>query len=275
MRNVRFLIAYNGARFFGWQRQDGFETVQQEIEEAFEALVGSAVVVHGAGRTDTGVHARGQVANAHVDTRLDDHRLVHALNAHLPEGVTIRRLETCSDDFHARFSAQGKRYAYFISTEPVRSPFARELCHWTREPLDLVAMREAARVFTGRQDFSALASAGSPRHDNIRCLRPIRLIARRRMLGIVVQGDGFLYNMVRTIAGTLLDVGRGRFTPEQVARILSERDRRGAGATAPAAGLWLLRVLYEPACLATPLVGPRGAAGVFQDHDPGAAPEQP
>ena len=266
MRNVRFLVAYDGSRFFGWQRQDGFETIQQELEEAFEALAGSAVVVHGAGRTDTGVHARAQVANAHVDTRLDDHQLVHALNAHLPVGITVRRLETCSSDFHARFAARGKRYAYFLSTDSTRPPFAPELCHWMRVPLDLEAMRQAALAFTGTQDFSALASAGSPRHDNVRTLRPVRLVVRRRMLGFVVQGNGFLYNMVRTLAGTLLEVGRGRMAPERVAEILASRDRRLAGPTAPAAGLWLLRVLYDPPCLTAPLVGPRGAAGVFQDY---------
>ncbi len=264
MRNCRVLISYDGSQFFGWQRQDGFESVQEALEEALEATLGEHVVVHGAGRTDTGVHALGQVASFHVDTRLDDHRLFHALNAHLPDGARLRRLETCRDDFHARFDASGKRYMYVIATTSFRPPFAKDLCHWLREPLDLAAMRAGARAFTGRQDFSALASAGSPRSSHVRTLRPIRFVARRDRLAIVVQGDGFLYNMVRTIAGTLLDVGRGRTAPEGVAAILASLDRRRAGATAPAAGLWLVRVLYPERCFIGRMRGPRGAPGVFE-----------
>ena len=263
MRNVRFRVAYDGSRFFGWQRQDGFESVQQALEEAFCALTGSSVVVHGAGRTDTGVHALAQVANAHVESGLDDHRLCHALNAHLPDGVRVPRLETCADDFHARFAARGKRYGYLVATSPFRPPFGEQLCHWTREVLDLGAMRRAARAFEGTHDFSSLATSGSPRSHNVRTLRPIRIVARRRGVAFLVQGDGFLYNMVRTLVGTLLDVGRGRFEAEDVARILAARDRRLSGATAPARGLWLLRVLYAEPVLLRPLRGPRGRAGVF------------
>ena len=137
MRNLRTLIAYDGSGFFGWQRQDGFDTVQQSLEEALEALVGDKVVVHGAGRTDTGVHALGQVAHFHVETRLDDDRLRHALNAHLPVGVRVLRAETCPEDFHARYSAIGKRYVYLVVTERFRPPFARHLTHWVPETLDL------------------------------------------------------------------------------------------------------------------------------------------
>src|ERR1043165_5801159 len=116
MRNVRILVAYDGSPYFGWQRQDGFDTVQQRIEEGLHALAGEHVTVHGSGRTDTGVHALGQVAHFHVDTRLDDDRLRHALNAHLPESIRVRRAETCAADFHARFDARGKRYLYVVAT---------------------------------------------------------------------------------------------------------------------------------------------------------------
>lgn len=263
MRNVRLLIAYDGSRFFGWQRQDGFDSVQQSLEEAIESLTGARVVVHGAGRTDTGVHALGQVASCHLATRLDDHRLCHALNAHLDEGVVVRRLETCRDDFHAQFDATGKRYLYVTATTPFRPPFGEELCHWTREPLDLAAVRAAARHFVGTRDFAALASAGSPRQSTVRTVEHVRVVARRERFAVVVQGTGFLYNMVRTIAGTLLEVGRGRLAADDVPAILASGDRRLAGATAPARGLWLLRVRYREPCFAGRLAGPRGAAGLF------------
>ena len=262
-RNVRFLVSYDGSRFFGWQRQDGFESVQEAIEDGLEALTGDKVVVHGAGRTDTGVHALGQVAHAHVDTDLTDHRLCHALNAHLPEGVTVRRAETAPPGFHARFDATGKRYLYVVATTPFRPPFARDLCHWTREPLDLARLRQALPHFTGEQDFSALASAGSPRESNVRRLREIRLVARRDRFALVVQGNGFLYNMVRAIAGTLLDVGRGRIEPGAVREILDSKDRKQAGPTAPACGLWLLRVGYPEPVFPGRLRGPRGPSGLF------------
>ena len=255
MRNVRMLIAYDGARFFGWQRQDGFESVQEALEDALLALFSKHVVVHGAGRTDTGVHALGQVASFHVDTPMDDHRLQRAINAHLPPEVVVRRLETCRADFHARFDATGKRYLYLIWNERERSPFARQHAHYVREPLDTAAMAAAARHLVGTHDFTSLASSGSPRRTNVRTIRAARLVVRRNRLAIVVQGDGFLYNMVRTIAGSLIDVGRARMTPERFREVLAARNRSLAGPTAPAAGLYLLAVRYAEACFGGPARG--------------------
>jgi tRNA pseudouridine38-40 synthase len=263
MRNVRALIAYDGSRFFGWQRQDGFDSVQQALEEALEALTGDSIVVHGAGRTDTGVHARGQVASFHVDTPLDDGKLARAINSHLPPGVAVLRVETCRADFHARFDACGKRYLYAVATTEFRPPYGQQFFHWTRDPLDLPAMRAAALQFGGEQDFSSLASAASPRSSNVRRLKPVRIVARRDRLAFLVEGDGFLYNMVRTIAGTLLDVGRGRLGPGDVAAILAAKDRTAAGPTAPANGLWMLRVFYDEPCFQGRSGGARGLAGAF------------
>jgi len=264
MRNVRALISYDGSKFFGWQRQEGFDSVQQTLEEALEELLSTQVVVYGAGRTDTGVHALGQVASFCVDTRLTDDRLRHALNAHLPEGVVVRRLETCDPQFHAQFSARGKRYAYLVQTARFRAPIGREYSHWVRDPLDLVAMRAAGRRFVGKHDFAALESSGSPRSSTVRTIRSLHIVARRNWFAIVVEGDGFLYNMVRTLAGTLLDVGRGRRRPEDVELLLASCDRSEAGATAPPGGLYLVSVLYPERPFCTRDRGPRGAAGVFQ-----------
>jgi tRNA pseudouridine38-40 synthase len=244
MRNVRLLVTYHGSRFFGWQRQDGFGSVQQALEEAVLAATGERATVHGAGRTDTGVHALGQVASFHVDTRLDDDRIRHALNAHLPEGVVVREAETCADGFHARFDARSKRYAYLVVNTRFAPPFARDLCCWTPWPLDLARMRRAAAALVGTHDFRAFGNTGSPRATTVRTIRGLRWVVRRERFLLVIQGDGFLYNMARTIAGTLIDVGRGRLDEGACARALASGDRDDAGPTAPAAGLYLVSVQY-------------------------------
>ncbi|HUR26799.1 MAG TPA: tRNA pseudouridine(38-40) synthase TruA [Planctomycetota bacterium] len=255
MRNVRALISYDGSKFFGWQRQEGFLSVQECVEEALCALTGHELTVHGAGRTDSGVHALGQVAHFFVDTKITDERLRHALNFHLPPSVRIRRLETAPDDFHARFSAIGKRYMYVVATTRFRPPFAAELAHWVPQPLDIGAMREASRVLIGRHDFGAFATAGSPRKSNVRTLRSLHFIVRRERFAFVVEGDGFLYNMVRTIAGTLIEAGKHALHPSEIERILASTDRRLAGATAPPGGLYLVSVRYP----VRPFRGPEAA----------------
>lgn len=248
MRNVRVRLAYDGSKFFGWQRQAGFPSVQEAVEDALAAIVGERVTVHGAGRTDTGVHALGQVAHFHVATAIGDERLRDALNAHLCLGAVVRDLETCPGSFHAQRDASSKRYGYLVRTTRFRPPFGREFCHWMPEPLDVAAMRAAAVHLRGEHDFTALANAGSPRKSNVRVLSSVRLVARRQSLALFLEGKGFLYNMARTIAGTLIDVGRGKLAPDDVRDILAARDRTRAGPTAPAAGLYLLRVRYPEPC---------------------------
>ncbi|MCY2960296.1 MAG: tRNA pseudouridine(38-40) synthase TruA [Planctomycetota bacterium] len=244
MRNVRLLVAYDGSRFFGWQRQDGFDSVQQSLEEAVLAATGQRATVHGAGRTDTGVHALGQVASLHLDTRLTDDRLRHALNAHLPPGVVVREAETCADDFHARFSAVSKRYAYHVVTSRFAPAFGCTQTHWISWPLDVPRMRRAASALLGTHDFAAFGNTGSPRATTVRTVRHLRFVARRERFFFVIQGDGFLYNMVRTIAGTLIDVGRGKIDEGACARALESRERDDAGFTAAASGLYLVSVQY-------------------------------
>jgi len=248
MRNVRVRLAYDGSRFYGWQRQEGFPSVQEAVEDAIESLTGERVCVHGSGRTDTGVHALGQTASFHLETALSDERLLHALNAHLVEGVVLEALETCPDQFHAQKSARGKRYVYLVHNQPFRSAFGSAYWHRVHGTLDLAAMRRAARHLVGEHDFSSFASAGSPRKSNVRRITALHILRRRERLAMFVQGNGFLYNMVRAIAGTLLEVGRGKLIPEALPEILGARDRSRAGPTAPAAGLYLLSVRYEEPC---------------------------
>jgi tRNA pseudouridine38-40 synthase len=258
VRNVRLLVAYDGSKFFGWQRQDGFDSVQQRLEEAFHALATGHVCVQGAGRTDTGVHALGQVAHVHVDTRLADEDLLRALNAHLPRSISVRRLETCREDFHARFSAVSKRYAYLTVTTRFRPPFGGEHAHWTPHELDFARMRSAADDLLGRHDFLSFSSTGSPRASTVREIQRIHFILRRSRFAFVVQADGFLYNMVRAIAGTLLEVGRGRLDPELVRRGLEGAPRSTLGPTAPPGGLYLLSIQYAEDVFVGPERAPRG-----------------
>ncbi len=263
MRNIRVKIAYDGSRFHGWQRQDGFPTVQEGFEEALLELSGEHVTVHGSGRTDAGVHAFGQVANFHLETRLSDDRLRHAINAHLPTGAVVRRLESCPGEFHARFSAVGKRYIYVTQTARFRSPFGRAYSNWVSAPLDLAAMRDAASRLRGKHDFVGFSSSGSEVKTTVRTIRCVHIHARRERLAFSVQGDGFLYNMVRIIAGTLLEIGKGRLEPSCVSHALETGERAGLGATAPAGGLYLISVLYPEKIFAGQDEGPRGTPGAF------------
>jgi tRNA pseudouridine38-40 synthase len=200
--------------------------------------------VQGAGRTDTGVHALGQVAHVHVETRLTDGELTRALNAHLPASIVVRRVETCREDFHARFSAVSKRYAYWTATTRFPPPFSKSQIHWAPGLLDLDRMRTAAGFLLGRHDFAAFSSTGSPRASTVREVQRLHFVLRRHRFAFVIQADGFLYNMVRAIAGTLLDVGRGRLDPGVVLRALEGAPRSTLGPTAPAAGLYLLSIQY-------------------------------
>lgn len=264
MRNVRLQIAYDGSRFHGWQRQDGFVSVQEILEDAVEALTGERVTLHGSGRTDTGVHALRQVANCHVASPLPDDRLRHGLNAHLPEGVVVDRLETCADDFHARFSAVGKRYLYVASTTRFMPPVGERFSAWSHWPLDFGSMRAAGRDLIGTHDFRGLCSTGSKPKTTVRTVRDLRWIARREHLAFVIEADGFLYNMVRAIAGTLFDVGRGRLDPNSVRRVLESGDRGAVGPTAAPGGLYLLRVRYAEPTFTRAAPPGRPRPGVFQ-----------
>ena len=244
MRNIRIRVAYDGSCFYGWQRQAGFLSVQQALEESIEAVCGQRVNVYGSGRTDTGVHALGQVANFHLDTTLTDLRLRAALNAHLRPGAAVKDVETCADDFHAQRSACGKRYLYVIRNSRVRPVHALQLAHWTPLKLDFEAMRAAGPAFVGEHDFSSMASSGSPRKSNIRRVHSLQVRRQGDTYWFMIQGSGFLYNMVRTIAGTLMQAGRGKLDRPAIEGILRSRERSLAGPTAPAAGLYLVRVLY-------------------------------
>lgn len=245
-RTIRIDVAYDGTPFVGWQRQDNGPSVQAELESALGAALGVArIVINGASRTDAGVHARNQVASARVATRLDDITILRAMNARLPESIAVLSVKTVEDTFHARFSTTGKRYIYKMECSRRRSPFHRTHCAWMPLPLDVRAMREGARALVGTQDFASFANVGSPRSTTIRTIRSVHVFTRGDVTFFAFEGDGFLYNQVRSMVGTLCLVGRGRLAAQDVEKILRARDRRAAGPTAPPEGLFLLRVLYE------------------------------
>ncbi len=248
MHGYLLTIAYDGAGFAGWQRQEGFDSVQERLEEALGHLFGEPVVVHGAGRTDAGVHALRQCAHVHVPRDFEPHDLLRAVNGHLPETVRVRDCRRVPPGFHARFSASGKRYVYRSVVSRILPVFGRGRVHWIRRPVDLERIRAGARHLRGEHDFAAFSSnpGYQRKRGTVRRIDQLRVVRRPHGFDLFAQGNGFLYNMVRTIAGTLIDVGVGRSEPDDVASILASCDRRRAGFNAPAEGLYLLRVLYPP-----------------------------
>ena len=233
MPTLRFLVAYDGTRYGGWQRQRNAPTVQAKLEAALRRLAGRRVVVVGAGRTDAGVHAWGQVAHATVATRLPPRILCQALNALLPPDILVRRVSRAPATFHAQFDAARKWYRYRLATGPVRPLFDRPYVSYVPQPLDLAAMQRAARRWRGRHDFRPFHSAGRSVADARRTIHRLRLTRRGRELRVDVEADGFLYHMVRRMVGALLVVGQGKPLP-------------AVPPTAPAKVLCLMRVTYSP-----------------------------
>ncbi|MEO0481723.1 MAG: tRNA pseudouridine(38-40) synthase TruA [Planctomycetota bacterium] len=251
LRTYLLQLAYDGGAFSGWQRQSGFDTVQERLEEAFAAVTGETQSVQGSGRTDAGVHALRQMAHVRLPSAWEPPRLLRAVNAHLPDQVRVRHIREVPSSFHARFSAIGKRYVYRTVVDRVQPVFARQYANWTRYEVDLDRMREAAAILRGEHDFVAFSTTpGYERsRGTVRNLRQLRIVRRSYGFDVFAEANGFLYNMVRTLAGTLIDVGRGRFGPEDVRAMLESKDRRRAGVNAPPEGLYLLRALYSPEAL--------------------------
>jgi tRNA pseudouridine38-40 synthase len=244
---LKLTVEYDGTDFVGWQRQSNGPSVQAAIEDALTDMHGGvATTIRGAGRTDAGVHALGQVAHfdAPPGTHVPLHGYERGLNAVLPRAIAIRAVERVADDFDARFSAHKKLYRYSIWTAPVRSPMRDRYVWHLRRAIDAARMQEAAHALVGRHDFSAFRAADCERKTTTRTLSRLAVARSEDLVTIEVEADAFLKNMVRIIVGTLCEVGWGKRTPADVQRVLDGRDRRQAGITAPAQGLALVRVDY-------------------------------
>ena len=245
MRTLKIVVAYDGTEFVGWQRQGKGVSVQGLIEEALTAIEGAPITLHGAGRTDSGAHALGQVASVRLAAPIDDDQLRRALNAHLPDSIRVTSVTTVADDFHARFSATGKAYEYRIWNAPTIPPFIRLYAWHVIEPLDLDAMREATTAIPGEHDFAGFRSARSVNHTTVREITSAGWrTPGESLLVFDIAGKGFLRYMVRSLVGTLVEIGRGQRPASDMARLLANPDRSAAGRTAPALGLFLMKVDY-------------------------------
>lgn len=247
-RNIKLVLEYDGAAFFGFQRQPRHATVQETLENALSRLFDQPLKIESAsGRTDTGVHARAQTVNFRTSSPMACGAIRKALNGILPPAIAVKEVREAAQDFHARFGAAGKTYEYRIWNSPVRSPLrAAQSCHVMRK-LDITAMRRSAKVLKGRHDFRSLSAQDASRKGERNSVRTIRKLSVRRegsMVLIRVEADGFLYRMVRNIAGMLVEAGLGRISPARTREILQAKDRRLAPKTMPAQGLMLISVKY-------------------------------
>ncbi len=245
-RNLKLTIQYDGTSFHGWQAQPGCRTVEGVLEDALGRLEGAIVDLHGASRTDQGVHALGQTASFHAASPIPTGRYAVALNGRLPPDVRVSSVEDAPPDFHARFSAAGKCYRYLVDRRVVPSVLLARYALHAPGPLDLAAMRRAAAHFLGEQDFASYqCESGNPPETTVRTIHAVLLQEDGGLLAIEVWGRSFLYKMVRAMVGSLLEVGRGKWLPERIRESLIARDRRAAGPTLPAHGLCLLGVWYS------------------------------
>lgn len=243
--NVKLTIQYDGTRYDGWQRQGNTDnTLQGRLEGVLSRMVGKPVEIQGAGRTDAGVHARGQVASVHLPEGYTPQEVQNYLNRYLPEDVAVVDVVEMGERFHARLSATGKEYRYHIRMGSVPDVFARKYQYRVEEPLDLAAMERAAGYLTGKHDFRSFCGNRRFKKSTVREVFHIGVEVCGSDLTLVYRGDGFLYNMVRILTGTLLEVGLGQRTPESMVDVLEARERTAAGKTAPAQGLVLQEVYY-------------------------------
>ena len=245
MRTLKLIIEYDGTNYLGWQVQPRGSTIQGILEEKLALLTGQRTQVTASGRTDAGVHALNQVAHFRTESQMDIRSFQKALNSLLPPDILIKKIEEAEEGFHARKSARSKTYVYQILNRPLRSPFHRTTAWHVPQKLDLGEMKKATSYLLGEHDFSAFRSVGSPtRTATRRVLRAEWKMGKDGFIRFEIEATGFLKQMVRAIVGTLVEVGKGRIEPKEVKTIIDSHDRKKAGPTAPARGLFLKEVKY-------------------------------
>lgn len=247
MRNIKLVLEYNGSMFFGFQKQPGHPTIQEVLEKALSGFFDRKMKISAAsGRTDTGVHAEGQVVNFKTSSPCGIRQIQKGLNALLPPAVAVREIQEVPADFHARYSVRSKIYEYRIWNHPCRSPLIAGRAFHVPYPLNIRRMQQAARAFIGKHDFRSFTSVSSMKKGSscVRTIKRFQIKKQGHLILMHVEADGFLYHMIRNMVGTLLEVGRGKRAAGDIATILKARDRRLAGMTAPSEGLTLIRVTY-------------------------------
>ena len=243
MKRVKLVVAYDGTTYQGWQVQPFGDTIEGELNKALTQLLGEKIQVIGASRTDSGVHALCNVAVFDTDTRIPAEKISYALNQRLPEDIRIQSSEEVPADFHPRHCESRKTYEYRIVNREFPLPTKRLYAHFTYVPLDVEKMKQAAAYLVGEHDFKSFCSTAAVVESTVRTIHELTVERQQEEIIIRVSGNGFLYNMVRIIAGTLMEAGRGNLEPEQIKDILEAKDRQAAGPTAPACGLTLVK--YE------------------------------
>lgn len=244
MRRIRIIVAYDGTDYVGWQTQPNGISVQESIEQALFRLTGERIVIHGSGRTDSGVHAAAQVAHFDTDARMPADKFAIALNTHLKNDIRVLYSEECATDFHARFSAKQKQYGYQIQVGTHADVFHRHTALHLHTVPDLIKMQIAAKDVLGTHDFRAFMSTGTNMDNTVRTVFESDWKQSGNLWTYTVTGNGFLYNQVRILVGTMLEIGNGKRNVSAIAEAISSKNRSDAGATAPAHGLRLLRVQY-------------------------------
>lgn len=245
MKRVMLTVAYDGTNYCGWQVQPKKTTVQGILNEKLSILLKEDIAVIGASRTDSGVHAYGNVAVFDTNTLIPSDKISYAINQHLPGDIVVQNSREVTGDFHPRHCNCIKTYEYSIYNAPFPNPIRCRYSHFVYYSFDIEAMQQAAVYFLGEHDFKSFCSAGSQVKDTVRRIDVLEVMKNGKLITIRIKGNGFLYNMVRIIAGTLMQVGKGHYLPEHVKDIIDALDRHEAGPTAPAKGLTLVEIIYD------------------------------
>ena len=244
MRNIKLVIEYDGKSFNGWQKQPNKLNIQGEIEKAIEEITGEKIDLIASGRTDAGVHSLGQVANFKTNSTIDVEKIPYAINSKLKKSIVIKSAEEVPERFHSRYSVHSKTYRYTINNSKFGTALYRDMEYHFPIELDEKKMQKAAKFFEGEHDFKAFKASGTSSKSSVRTIYKATVERKEDRVIIELTGNGFLYNMVRIIAGTLIDVGIGKIKPEEVKEIIEKKERKNAGKTLPARGLCLLKVDY-------------------------------
>lgn len=244
MRNIKLTIEYDGTKFGGWQKQPNKLNIQGEIEQAIYEITGEEVELNASGRTDSGVHSLGQVANFKTNSKIEIEIIPLAINSKLKKSIVIKAAEEVPENFHARYNCKGKKYRYIINNSYSGTAIYRNLEYHIPQKLDIEKMKDAIKYFEGEHDFKGFRASGTSSKSSVRIIYKAEVKQEGEKVIIELTGNGFMYNMVRIISGTIVDVGLGKINPKEISNIIASKDRNRAGKTLPAHGLYLVEVYY-------------------------------